>query len=450
MVSDSNRLETLAAHHARTRNSQARDAIIVASGSLVERIARSFAGTGQPIEDLVQEGLLGLIKAVDLFDPDRDVKFVTYASHLISGEIRHYLRDRCTLIREPAWLYELNQRINRAINDLSQRLGRLPSVPEIAREANLREESVVEVLKTRNLFRISSTDELATEQDTEEPVPIDRRKIRALRHEDLRLSLEDRIRVADALGKLKPMQRRVVQLVYFGGLTQSETARKMGLSDNYIAYIMRGALRRLRDLLAPEQAEAVRRRSRRPAAALAPRGGEYDLTTGLHSQSAFSRRLAEETARAERYAQPFAFAVVDIDRLTDFNRVYGLSAGDEVIAQIAAIVRSNLRKVDLAAKFEGGRYGLLLPHTGPSAEAVTNRICRAVAQAEFHSDRGKPVPPGSVTVSIGLVLRTPQSERDPHALYREAERALAEAKARGGNTVVSLGTPAPRPTRTTP
>jgi len=447
-VSDNgDRLEGLAAKHARTRGPAARDAVIVAAVPLVERIARSFVGSGQPLEDLVQEGLLGLIKAVDLFNPDRDVKFVTYASHLISGEIRHYLRDRCALIREPAWLYELNQRIGRAINDLSQRVGRLPTVAEIADEANLREDSVVEVLKTRNLFRVTSTDEMTAEQDLEEPIPIDRRKIRSLHHEDLRLSLEDRIRVADALSKLRPLQRRVVQLVYYGGLTQSETARKMGLSDNYIAYIMRGALRRLHDLLAPEQAETVRRRARRPAALALPRGGEFDLTTGLHTQSAFSRRLNEEIARAERYAQPFAFAVADIDRLTDFNRLYGLSAGDEAIAQVAAIIRNNLRKVDLAAKFEGGRYGLLLPHTASSALPVLQRICRAVAQSEFESDRAKPLPAGALTVSIGLVLRTPDSERDPHALYREAERALAQAKSQGGNAVVCLGPPVPKTTR---
>ena len=334
-------------------------------------------------------------------------------------------------------MYESNQRINRAINELSHRLGRLPTVPEIAREANLRDESVLEVLKTRNLFRVSSTDEIVAEDEAREPVPIDRRKIRSLKHEDLRLPIEDRIRIADAIAKLKPLQRKVVQLVYFAGLTQSETARKMGLSDNYIAYLMRGALRRLRDLMAPEHAEAVRRRTRAVAATSATRGGAYDLSTGLHTQGGFTRRLAEEMARADRYGEPFAFAVVDIDRLTEFNRTYGLAAGDEAIAQIAGIIRKNLRKVDLAAKFEGGRYGVLLPHTGEAARSVMDRIRQAVAEEEFRSERDRPLQAGTVTVSIGLVLRTPESQFDRQALRREAEYALAEAKSQGGNTVIS-------------
>lgn len=438
---NADRLESLAADYARTRDRETRDSIIVNAGPLVERIARSFASAGQPHEDLVQEGLLGLIKAVDLFDPDRDVKFSTYASHLISGEIRHYLRDRCTLIREPAWLYELNQRINRAINEFSQRSGRLPSVPEIAKETNLREEAILEVLKTRNLFRVSSTDESVGE-DAEEPIPVDRRKIRSLRHEDLRLPIEDRIRVADALAKLKPVQRKVVQMVYFAGLTQSETARKMGLSDNYIAYILRGALRRLHDLLAPEHAEATRRRVRRAASAPSPRTGEFDLHTGLHTQTAMSRRLAEEIARADRYGEHFAFAIVDIDRLTEFNRAHGLSVGDEAIAHIGAIIRNNLRRVDVAAKFEGGRYGLLMPHTADAAALVMQRICRSVAESEFAPSRRSPFAPGSLTVSVGLVLRAPGKAYDRQALNREAERALAEAKAQGGNTVACLSPPA--------
>ncbi|MFQ6098752.1 MAG: sigma-70 family RNA polymerase sigma factor, partial [Armatimonadota bacterium] len=131
--------------YARSRDPNLREQLIKRHADLVEKVARGFMASGEPLEDLIQEGYLGLIKAVDSYDVNRAVKFTTYATHTISGEIRHYLRDRKTLIREPGWLHELSQKISRAIDRLTHNMDQAPTVEEIARETNLTEEAVLEV-----------------------------------------------------------------------------------------------------------------------------------------------------------------------------------------------------------------------------------------------------------------------------------------------------------------
>src|SRR5579872_4114922 len=106
-----------------TRQQAIRDRIVMQFANLVESIARRFAGAAEPTEDLVQEGYIGLITAVDGYNADKGVKFSTYATHFIIGQIKHYLRDRGKIIKEPAWLQELNQKVARVIESLSQELG---------------------------------------------------------------------------------------------------------------------------------------------------------------------------------------------------------------------------------------------------------------------------------------------------------------------------------------
>src|SRR6266576_2157798 len=115
-----------------TRRPELRDRIVMQYTNLVESVARRFSGAAEPVEDLAQEGYIGLITAVDLYDPSKNVKFSTYATHFIIGQIKHYLRDRGKIIKEPAWLQELNQRISRAMESLAQKLSRPPTNLEIA------------------------------------------------------------------------------------------------------------------------------------------------------------------------------------------------------------------------------------------------------------------------------------------------------------------------------
>src|SRR5579871_6747084 len=141
-----------------SRSPETRDQIVLHFTNLVESVARRFSGASEPIEDLAQEGYIGLITAVDLYDPAKNVKFSTYATHFIIGQIKHYLRDRGKIIKEPAWLQELNQRMTKIIDSLAQQLSRPPTNAEIAEMMGLTEEAVTEMLTTREIFKVGSID----------------------------------------------------------------------------------------------------------------------------------------------------------------------------------------------------------------------------------------------------------------------------------------------------
>src|SRR5579884_1653861 len=149
----------------RTQSPELRDRIVLRYTNLVESVARRFSGASEPIEDLAQEGYIGLITAVDLYDPAKNVKFSTYATHFIIGQIKHYLRDRGKIIKEPAWLQELNQRLNRISDALTQQLGRTPTYGEIAEKMGMREEEVAELMTTREVFRVTSIDGFRENED---------------------------------------------------------------------------------------------------------------------------------------------------------------------------------------------------------------------------------------------------------------------------------------------
>ena len=126
---------------------EARDALVQLHLPLVEHLARRFAGRGEPLDDLVQVGTIGLIKAVDRFDPDRGVEFSTYATPTVVGEIKRHFRDKGWAVRVPRRLQELRLALTAATEELSHRLGRAPTVAEIAARLSVSEEEVLEGLE---------------------------------------------------------------------------------------------------------------------------------------------------------------------------------------------------------------------------------------------------------------------------------------------------------------
>src|SRR5579871_2137734 len=141
-----------------SRSPETRDQIVLHFTNLVESVARRFSGSAEPVDDLAQEGYIGLITAIDLYDPAKNVKFSTYATHFIIGQIKHYLRDRGKIIKEPAWLQELNQKVTRVVESLSQELGRVPTHGEIAKLMGMQEEAIADLLTTREVFKVASLD----------------------------------------------------------------------------------------------------------------------------------------------------------------------------------------------------------------------------------------------------------------------------------------------------
>ena len=148
--SDSNRpraVEALFAAFAETRDEELREELIRRHAKLAEKVARNFLSSGEPFEDIAQEAYIGLVKAVDSFDPSLGIKFSTYATHKISGQIRHYLRDRTSVIRQPGWLHERRRKLARTAEGLRQKLNREPTIAEVAAELGIGEHEVREVAR---------------------------------------------------------------------------------------------------------------------------------------------------------------------------------------------------------------------------------------------------------------------------------------------------------------
>ncbi|MFQ6132971.1 MAG: sigma-70 family RNA polymerase sigma factor [Armatimonadota bacterium] len=235
----------------------ARDQLIEAHTHLVDWVVKTYLTAEEPLEDLRQEGFIGLAKAVDSFDPERGVKFITYATHLIHGEIRHYLRDRKTLIRRPGWLHDLMQKMEKRSAALRQQLGREPSVPELARELNLREESLAEVLRVRDRFAVKSLDGSGNGDGNgngDRPsFDIDRQSINSFRHRTGQLPIEDRIALEEAVQRLKYLERQVIYYLFYRDFTHAEIAEQLGTSCSNVSRVARGALKKLRRIMVAEE-----------------------------------------------------------------------------------------------------------------------------------------------------------------------------------------------------
>ncbi len=235
------------ANFSRTREIALRDKLVCKYLHLVHSVARRFSGVGESLDDLIQEGSIGLLNAVDLFDPERGVKFSTYACHLITSQIQHYLRDRGRLIRQPAWVQELSTKINRTTEQLSQELGRDPQPDEIAARLNISEESVQNVLAARELNHVVSLSAPADGTGDNEMTLFEKEKLRAKTlAASLQLPIEDRIVLEEAIVTLKSLEQQVVRLFYFGDLNQTEIARKLGISVNYASYLLRRSITKIK------------------------------------------------------------------------------------------------------------------------------------------------------------------------------------------------------------
>jgi RNA polymerase sigma-B factor len=212
-------------------NPVARDRAIEEHLPLVWSLARRHASQDEPYEDLVQAGTVGLIKAVDRFDPDRGVAFSTYAVPVIEGEIRHHLRDAGRLVRLPRPLTELNARIGQAERELTARLGRAPTVDELARAAGVPVPAVNDALAARAATR----PEMLSAEIEDDRADLATAEARML----LRRGWRD----------LPERDRRILELRFFGDLTQGQIAKEVGLSQAHVSRLIADALARLRSTL---------------------------------------------------------------------------------------------------------------------------------------------------------------------------------------------------------
>lgn len=239
----------LSAYH-RGRDESAREQALVELMPLVRSLALRYAGRGEPLEDLVQVGSLGLIKAVDRFDVDRGVEFSSYAVPTIVGEIRRHFRDKAWAMHVPRRLKELSVRLSRLLDELTNELGRSPTVPELARAAGVEDEEVIDALDSAQAY---STRSLHAPFDDEGDDNLsDRLGVEERGYEEI----EDGSLVEAGLGMLDERERRIVELRFFEEMTQSQIAAELGISQMHVSRLLRRALVLMRGRIEELQEEA--------------------------------------------------------------------------------------------------------------------------------------------------------------------------------------------------
>ena len=220
----------------------ARERVIQEQLPLAEFLARKFSGRGEPVDDLVQVASVGLIKAVDRFDVDRQIEFSTYATPNILGEIKRYFRDKGWAMRVPRGLQELRQSAKEVIRDETVKSGRSPSLQELAETLDADVEGVAEAL---TLGRAYNTASLNAPVSHDEP---DGDTIMDLQADDYAPidGLEEKILLQEAIGGLKDQQQQILKLRFNEGKTQTEIADHIGVSQMHVSRLLRRALEDLR------------------------------------------------------------------------------------------------------------------------------------------------------------------------------------------------------------
>ena len=221
------------------------DAQIKEYQPLVKNISYQFKNSGELLEDLEQVGYIGLINAFNLYNHERGVKFKTYATWLITGEIRHYIRDKHQIIKIPSWMLKLNKKIDEFMISYKKENNKFPLLSEISDKFNLNEEGVKEILKAREAVQIVSLDQEQRKYSSQNLPKIE--KIKTKNYETFKLPMEDIIALKTALSRLKKLQRKVIYYIFERDLTQTKIAHKLGISQRKVSRIKDSALKELKE-----------------------------------------------------------------------------------------------------------------------------------------------------------------------------------------------------------
>jgi RNA polymerase sigma-B factor len=226
-----------------------RDELIILHLPLVEHIARRYRDRNEPLEDLVQVGTIGLIKATDRFDPSRGVEFSTYAMPTILGEIKRHFRDKGWSVRVPRRLQELRMSLSDATTTLTQELGRSPTVAELADRLGTAEEAVLEGLESANAYATVPLDS-PTSEDSDDSLHLAAR----LGTDDPGLEgVENRQSLIPLLAQLPDRDRKILMLRFFRGMTQSQIGAELGISQMHVSRLLARTLTQLREQLLTEE-----------------------------------------------------------------------------------------------------------------------------------------------------------------------------------------------------
>jgi RNA polymerase sigma-B factor len=224
-------------------DTSAREELIERHLPLVRSLARRYSGRGEALEDIEQVGAIGLIKAIDRFDLDREVSLATYATPNIVGEIKRHFRDKGWAIRVPRALQELNASMSGAIERLTGRLSRSPSIAEIADELKTTPEEVLEAMEVGSAY---STVSLSTGPSGDEEID----PLETIGDEDEEYERsEQRAALEPALDRLAPREREILRMRFEEGLPQTQIAQRVGLSQMHVSRLIRKSLQVMREEL---------------------------------------------------------------------------------------------------------------------------------------------------------------------------------------------------------
>jgi RNA polymerase sigma-B factor len=236
-----NRENSLIAQYRLNGDVEAREELVRRFLPLARDLALRYRYTDESIEDLVQVASLGLLKAIDRYEPARGSKFTSYAAPTILGELKRHFRDRGWALRVPRQLQERVLAVNRAREALATRLGRTPTVPEVAAELQLLPEEVLEAAEAARSYETASLDAPVSRDESESATLID-----TIASEDAALEM---VESRDALGAtwkaLPEIEQEVVRLRFMEDLTQREIGERVGYSQMHVSRILRRALSRL-------------------------------------------------------------------------------------------------------------------------------------------------------------------------------------------------------------
>src|SRR6185312_6101744 len=219
-------------------------------------LPRRYSYRGEQLEDLVQIGAIGLIKAIDRFDLERGVELTTYATPNIIGEIKRHFRDKGWSVRVPRGLQELNVQLSKLVEQLTVQYSRSPTIPELAKAAGVEEEEVLEALESGRAYTSLSLSVGGGGGDDDDLDPLE-----SLGTEEHQYEVsEDRAVLAPGFKALDERERKILQLRFFDGLTQSQIAQQVGISQMHVSRLIRRSLEKIRETIAEDEESLARSR----------------------------------------------------------------------------------------------------------------------------------------------------------------------------------------------
>lgn len=226
-------------------SAELREEIVRRNVGLVKSVAVKFLSSGEPLDDLIQAGYIGLLNAVANFDLARNTRFSTYASYLIQGEIRHYIRDKHSTIRIPQWVQTMNRRVKEAEEAFFQQEGRPPTMAELASRLDLTEEQLATLLRGRETMTYVSIDQQRRRSDPKPAPPT----VEHLMTGSEDLPFDVRMRILVAIEQLTEIQRLVIEGLFYEGKSQSEVGKELGMSQRQVSRLKDKILDEMKDSL---------------------------------------------------------------------------------------------------------------------------------------------------------------------------------------------------------